>query len=128
MLPKTPWLVGNGYRTSEEDFNFSVDNGYLADLYELGLFSTVVVLAKYILIVYFLAATYLRNRSAAGACLLAVFFTLIIFFANAFVHRVFFGIGEQASVFALFAFVSTRRDVLNPLLPRAGLRASLESP
>jgi hypothetical protein len=120
MLPKTPWLIGNGFRTSDEDFSFSVDNGYLAGLYELGLLSSIVVLAKYIFVAYFLAAVYLRNRSIAGTCVPALFFTLIIFLANAFVHRVFFGIGEPASILALFVFVSTRQDVLNALpLPSA---------
>jgi hypothetical protein len=115
ILPKTSWLMGNGYRTSEEDFNFFVDNGYLAGIYELGLFSTIVVLAKYLFIVYFLSSVYLSNRLTRGMCLPALLFTLVIFFANAFVHRVFFGISEQASILALFAFTSTRQDVLNVL-------------
>jgi exopolysaccharide production protein ExoQ len=122
ILPKTPWLIGNGYRTSDEDFSFSVDNGYLAGLYELGLFSIILVLAKYIFIVYFLSAVYVRNRSAMGTSIPALFFTLVIFLANAFVHRVFFGIGDQASILALFAFTSTRQDVLNELQLPAAIR------
>jgi hypothetical protein len=117
ILPKTLWLVGNGFRTSDEDFNFSLDNGYLASVYEIGLFSTVIVLAKYIFFVYFLAAVYLSNRWAKGTLLLTLFFTLVVFFSNAYVHRVFFGIGEQVSILVLFAFVSTRNDVLNMLQP-----------
>jgi hypothetical protein len=115
ILPKTFWVIGNGFRTSDEDFNFPVDNGYLAGLYELGLFSAVIVLAKYVFIVYFLAAVYLRNAWAEGSCVPVLFFTLVIFFANAYVHRVFFGIGEQASILALFTFVGNRQDVLRML-------------
>jgi hypothetical protein len=115
ILPKTFWVIGNGFRTSDEDFNFPVDNGYLAGLYELGLFSAIIVLAKYIFIVYFLAAVYLRNRWTEGSCVPVLFFTLVVFFANAYVHRVFFGIGEQASILALFTFVANRQDVLQML-------------
>jgi hypothetical protein len=123
LLPKTFWLLGNGYRTSDVDFDFSVDNGYLAGLYELGLFSSLIVLAKYIFIVYFLAAIYVRNESAEGTCVPVLFFTLVIFFANAYVHRVFFGIGEQASILALFTFVATRKDVLQMLHSPTAFRA-----
>jgi hypothetical protein len=114
-LPKTLWLVGNGFRTSDEDFNFSLDNGYLASVYEIGLFSTAIVLAKYIFFVYFLSAVYLSNVWSRGTLLLALFFTLIAFFANAYVHRVFFGIGEHASILVLFTFIANRRDVLQML-------------
>jgi len=124
ILPKTFWVIGNGFRTSDEDFNFPFDNGYLAGLYELGLFSAVIVLAKYIFIVYFLAAVYLGNRWAEGSCVPVLFFTLVIFFANAYVHRVFFGIGEQASILALFTFVANRQDVLQMLQ----LPATLQRP
>jgi hypothetical protein len=74
-----------------------------------------IVLAKYIFIVYFLAAVYLRNRWAEGSCVPVLFFTMIVFFANAYVHRVFFGIGEQASILALFTFVANRQDILQML-------------
>ncbi len=123
ILPKTFWLLGNGYRTSDEDFDFSVDNGYLAGLYELGLLSAVIVLAKYIFIVYFLAAVYISNRWAEGTLLPVLFFTLVTFFANAFVHRVFFGIGEQTSILAVFSFIATRQDVLQMLCPQATLHS-----
>jgi hypothetical protein len=126
ILPKTSWMVGNGFRTSDEDFNFSLDNGYLASLYEIGLFSTVIVLAKYIFILYFLSAVYLNNRWAKGTILLALLFMLLTFLANGFVHRVFFGIGEQASILALFAFISTRQDILQVLKPPAAWRPGFE--
>ena len=122
VLPKTLWLVGNGFRTSDEDFNFSLDNGYLASIYEIGLFSTIIVLAKYIFFVYFLAAVYLSNTWARGTLLLALFFTLVVFFANGYVHRVFFGIGEQASILVLFTFIANREDVLQMLRSPATLR------
>lgn len=124
ILPKTSWLVGNGFRTSDEDFDFSLDNGYLASLYELGLFSTLVVLAKYAFILYFLAAVYLKNGWADGTSLPILFFTLVVFFANAFVHRVFFGIGEQASILTLFTFIATRQDVIDMLRTTDALPSS----
>jgi exopolysaccharide production protein ExoQ len=116
MTPKTPWPIGNGYRTSDQDFDFSVDNGFIAGFYELGLFSTIVVLAKYIFVVYLLSVVYFRNALATGTCLPALLFTLVVFFANAFVHRVFFGIGEQASILAVFAFISTKQDILREVI------------
>lgn len=109
VLPKTSWLVGNGYRTSDEDFDFSVDSGYLANAYEMGIFSTAVILAKYILVLAGLTAVYLtRHRPTSPIPFLI--FTLGVFFANGFVHRVLFGYGDPASLFALFCFVSTRKD------------------
>ncbi len=111
ILPKTSWLAGNGYRTSEEDFTFSVDNGYLAGVYEIGLFSALVVSAKYLFTFYVLSIAYVSDRSAGKTCLPALIFTFAIFLANAFVHRVFLGYGEQASILALFIFVSARQDV-----------------
>ncbi len=109
ILPKTSWLVGNGYRTSDEDFDFSVDSGYLASSYELGLFSTTVVLLKYFAVLTGLAAAYLHGPPQGG-CLLYVSFTLVVFLANGFVHRVLFGYGDPASLFALFCFVSSPAD------------------
>lgn len=122
ILPKTSWALGNGFRTSDEDFNFSLDNGYLASVYEIGLFSTLIVLGKYFFFGYFLATSYLRNSWTRGTLLLMLFFTLIIFFANAYVHRVFFGIGEQASILVLFTFVASRQDVLDMLRSPVTLR------
>ena len=117
ILPKTFWVIGNGFRSSDEDFNFPFDNGYLAGLYEMGLFSSAIVLAKYIFIVYLLAAVYLRSPVAKGSGVPVLFFTLIIFFANGYVHRVFFGVGDQASILVLFTFVATRHDILQMLPP-----------
>jgi hypothetical protein len=111
VLPKTFWLSGNGYRSSEQDFTFSVDNGYLAGSYELGVFATVIVVAKYLLFLGLLIAAYVTRRSASSACLLALASTLVIFLANAFVHRVLFGSGDPASLLALFMFVSNRQDI-----------------
>jgi hypothetical protein len=115
IFQKTSWIIGNGFRTSEEDFNFSLDNGYFAAFYENGLFSTLAALGKYILIFYFLSFLYFNDSSAAGTCLPAILFTLAVFFANAFVHRAFFGFGDQASIFALFALMSNRHDVLRTI-------------
>jgi hypothetical protein len=109
VLPKTSWLAGNGYRTSDEDFDFSVDSGYLASAYEIGIFSTTVVLAKYLLVLGGLTAAYWAGPRPGNAVLFLIF-TLAVFFANGFVHRVLFGYGDPASLFALFCFVSTRQD------------------
>ena len=117
ILPKTSWLVGNGFRTSDEDFSFSVDNGYLASLYELGLLSFLIALAEYFLAFYIIALTYVSDRSACGTCLPILLFTSAIFFANAFVHRVFLGYGDQASILLLFVFISSRHDVFEAVHP-----------
>jgi hypothetical protein len=111
IWPKTSWLAGNGYRTSEEDFTFSVDNGYFANLYEMGLLSTLVVFAKYLFVLFLIAVAYIRDKSAVGTCLAPLLFTCVIFFANAFVHRVFLGYGEHASMLMLFVFMACPSDV-----------------
>jgi hypothetical protein len=119
IWPKTSWVAGNGFRTSDEDFSFSVDNGYLASLYELGLFSFLVVLAKYLFAFYIMAVAYVSDKSSGGTCLPALLFTCTVFFANAFVHRVFLGYGDQASLLLLFVFMSSRHDVLEAVHPAA---------
>jgi hypothetical protein len=111
ILPKTSWLWGNGYRTSDEDFQFSVDNGYLAGIYELGAFSAIITAAKYLLVLRLFSLAYASAQSGSVPLLLALASTMVIFLANAFVHRVFFGGGDPASLLALFIFVSNREDV-----------------
>jgi hypothetical protein len=120
-LPKTSWLFGNGFRTSELDFTFAVDNGYLSGIYELGLFSTLIVMAKYASVFGFLSAAYVTRRSSSDFCLLAFAFTLAIFLTNAFVHRVLFGPGDPASLLALFMFVSARDDFFPEKQPTPNL-------
>jgi hypothetical protein len=122
-LPKTSWVLGNGYRTSEKDFSFPIDNGYLATVYELGVIAAAIILAKYAVVLFQLTAGYFSLEQAPSAVLLALAFTLVVFFANGFVLRAFFGDGDPASIVALFAFVSTRRDVIEEV--QTGL---LESP
>jgi hypothetical protein len=115
IWPKTQWLAGNGFRTSDIDFTFSVDNGYFATLYELGAFSTLIAIAKYLFVLYLLMKTYISFRFADGTCLGVLIFTCLIFFANAFVHRVFLGYGEQSSLLLLFVFVALPSDVFSVL-------------
>ena len=115
IWPKTQWLAGNGFRTSDVDFTFSVDNGYFSTLYELGAFSTLIAIAKYLFALYLLAKTYVGFRFADRTCLAFVIFTCLIFFANAFVHRVFLGYGEQSSMLLLFVFVALPSDVFRIL-------------
>jgi hypothetical protein len=117
IWPKTQWLAGNGFRTSDIDFTFSVDNGYIATLYELGAFSTSIAIAKYLFVVGLLSKTYVKFRFADGTCLAFLIFTCLIFFANAFVHRVFLGYGEQSSILLLFLFVALPSDVFRVLQP-----------
>jgi len=119
-LPKTSWILGNGYRTSEKDFNFPIDNGYLATVYELGAVAAVIILGRYGVFLFQLSTGYLFLPQATGAALLALVFTLVVFFSNGFVLRAFFGDGDPASVMALFAFVSTRRDVLDDVQASLG--------
>jgi hypothetical protein len=115
IWPKTQWLAGNGFRTSDVDFTFSVDNGYIATLYELGAFSTSIAVAKYLFVLFILSKTYVSFRSADKTCLVFLIFVCSIFFANAFVHRVFLGYGEQSSMLLLFVFVALPSDVFSML-------------
>jgi len=117
IWPKTQWLAGNGFRTSDVDFTFSVDNGYIATLYELGAFSTSIAIAKYLFVLFILSKAYVTFRSADKTCLAFLIFLCSIFFANAFVHRVFLGYGEQSSMLLLFVFVALPSDVFSILQP-----------
>jgi hypothetical protein len=111
-LPKTSWILGNGYRTSEKDFTFPIDNGYLATVYELGVIAAAIILAKYAVFLFQISTGYLFVKQTTSAVLLTIFFTFVVFFSNGFVLRAFFGDGDPASIVALFAFVSTRQDVI----------------
>ena len=113
IWPKTQWLAGNGFRTSDVDFTFSVDNGYLATLYELGAYSTLIAAAKYLFVLYLLSKAYVSLKFADETCVVFVILTCVIFFANAFVHRVFLGYGEQSSLLLLFVFVALPSDVFS---------------
>ncbi len=126
ILPKTSWIIGNGYRTTDEDFDFSVDSGYLASIYELGLFSTAVILLKYLLVAGWLAIGFVTSNSPRRETLAALLFTLMVFLANGFVHRVLFGYGDPASLMALFCLVCRRDDILRVMVPRV-LTTSLAS-
>lgn len=110
-LPKTSWVFGNGYRTSEDDFSFAVDNGYLAAVYEVGAIATLIIVGKYVLSLYQLARAYKELSTGAARVVLTVIFTMVAFFANAFVHRVLFGYGDPASILALFLFVGHGQDL-----------------
>jgi len=110
VFEKTSWWSGNGYRSTDEDFGFPVDNGYLSTVYELGLLSTTIVVAKYLVIICWVSIIYVTTRSTRDTCLLTSVVTLVIFLANAFVLRVMFGCGDPVSLLALLWFVSSRQD------------------
>jgi hypothetical protein len=119
-LTKTSWIFGNGYRTSESDFKFPIDSGYLATVYELGAIAAAIILGKYAVFLFQLAAGYLCVPRATGGVLLALAFTLVVFLSNSFVLRAFFGDGDPASILMLFAFVATRKDVLDEVRSSLG--------
>ena len=89
-------------------------------MYELGAVAAVIILGRYGVFLFQLSTGYLFLPQATGAALLALVFTLVVFFSNGFVLRAFFGDGDPASVMALFAFVSTRRDVLDDVQASLG--------
>lgn len=111
-LEQGSWLLGNGYRSGSPDLGFSIDNGYLTLVYEIGLFPAIFVTAKYIWVTLRFVLEYLRSEAMEGRALyLSLAFVLVVFLTNNIVVRYLFGVGNPFSLLALFFLLLRRNDI-----------------
>lgn len=109
---KSSWITGDGFRSRDELIDSSIDNGYLALLYEAGLIVAFIVVVKFFYITYIAARRYLVSVEPRDSqLLLAVVCCLVVFLTNNLVARYLFGIGNPFSIIGLFLIVMAPGDV-----------------
>jgi hypothetical protein len=105
------WLFGNGLRTSGEDADLPIDNGYLTLVYEAGILVAIAVTLRFVWLTFAVSRWYLRETDPrARRFYAAVLFTLIVFLTNNIVARFLFGIGNPFSILSLVLLVSVPSD------------------
>lgn len=105
-------LFGNGYRTGSANFGFSIDNGYLTLVYELGIVVAILIVLKYLWVTVYFTLEYLRSKTMRGSALFfSLVFIMIIFLTNNMVARYLFGLGNPFSLLCLFFLVLSRKDI-----------------
>lgn len=97
------WAFGSGYRTSTEEMGFSVDNGYLTVVYEMGVFGLLVIVGQLIWCLGVSARCYIRSFDRVEKrYFMLLGALLIVFLVNNFFDRYLFGLGNPFSIFGLF--------------------------
>ena len=106
------WFLGNGFRSGSRDLGFSIDNGYLTLIYEIGIVPSALVIIKYILVTLSFALKYLRAQTfQENALSLSLVFIMVIFLTNNIVARYLFGLGNPFSLLALFFLLLSQGDL-----------------
>lgn len=106
-----PWLIGSGYRTGgEAQLGFSIDNGYLTLLFEVGLAGTLIIVSLYVRALTIALRECLNNRDERHYVGLGFSVFLIFVLTNNVVARYLFGMGNPVSILALIAIVASRED------------------
>jgi len=106
------WFLGNGFRSGSRDLGFSIDNGYLTILYEIGIVPALLIATKYIWVTLSFALKYFRAQTFQDAALyLSLIFIMVVFLTNNMVARYLFGLGNPFSILALFFLLLTRKDL-----------------
>lgn len=118
------WAFGAGYRTSEKEVGFSVDNGYLTVAYEAGVFASAAVALQLLWCLwlssrYYLSAAGERKRRFA----LALGGLVTVFVVNNLFDRYLFGIGNPFSVLGLFFLLVSGADMTMAAGARTGSSA-----
>ena len=111
-LERGSWFLGNGFRSGSADLGFSIDNGYLTLIYEIGLVPALLVMTKYIWFTLSFTLKYLRARTFQETALyLSLVFIMVVFLTNNIVARYLFGLGNPFSLLALFFLLLSRKDL-----------------
>jgi hypothetical protein len=106
------WFLGNGFRSGSSELGFSIDNGYLTLVYEIGLVPAILITTKYIWVTIGFALKYFRAKTFQDTALyLSLIFIMIVFLANNIVARYLFGLGNPFSLLALFFILLFKKDL-----------------
>jgi len=104
-------LIASGYRTGgEAQLGFSIDNGYLTLLFEVGLAGTLIIVSLYVRALTIALRECLNNRDERHYVGLGFSVFLIFVLTNNVVARYLFGMGNPVSILALIAIVASRED------------------
>jgi O-antigen ligase len=122
------WAFGSGYRTSTEEMEFSVDNGYLTVAYEIGVFGLLVIVGQLVWCLGLSTRCYIRSTDLTERRYFMLLGALLtVFLVNNFFDRYLFGMGNTFSLLALFFlllrgrnFRSFERTVYDKLSGRYG--------
>jgi len=110
LLGDGSWMEGHGFRTSGDEVG-TIDNGYLVLLYECGILTAAIVLARYALALWYSWRNAIRTAQESRALLLlALCCILFAFLINNILDRYLFGCGNPFSLLGIFFVVSHRAD------------------
>lgn len=124
LLADGTWVVGAGYRTSEQHLGFSVDNGYLVVAYEVGVLGLIAIVGQLIWCLWVVSSSYRRSEYWEDRRLSLVVAALVVaLLVNNIFDRYLFGIGNPFSLLALFLIVCVRSDFLAAHVGRIGYRS-----
>jgi len=110
MLDDGSWIFGHGFRTGTVEVG-DIDNGYLVNVFEEGIFITLLVVVQYCRALFWTTRLAIREHSRhnrlIAQCLCCL---LVLFLTNNIVARYLFGYGNPFSVLAIFFVVSRATD------------------
>jgi hypothetical protein len=113
-LKRGSWFLGNGFRSGTAELGFSIDNGYLTIVYEIGIVPALLVTIKYIWVTLSFALKYFRAQTFQDTALyLSLIFIMVVFLTNNIVARYLFGLGNPFSLLAIFFLLLSRKDLKN---------------
>lgn len=102
LLRRGSWLYGNGVRSSD-NLLFSVDNGFLVLLHDMGIVPFFLIVGRFVSILW---QSFRRYMTTGGDLELILFFLLLTFLLNNVTARYLFGVGNPFSLFAVMLFAS----------------------
>jgi len=103
-------LFGNGYRSTDTDIGYAVDNGYLTITYELGLVPVCAVVGRHLFHLVRAIHLYLRRGATHRDLLPNYIGFLCTFLLVATVGRGLFSYGDPISVLAICFLIGTDFD------------------
>jgi hypothetical protein len=111
LLSGGNWLLGMGMRSSDSIYPM-IDNSYLVILYDLGLFPLVLIIWRFLSILWRYSRSYLcaadesQRKFRLVCCLL-----IIMLLAINLVERFLFGVGNPYSLLALLLFAAPKSAI-----------------
>ncbi len=109
-------LFGNGYRSTDNDIDYAVDNGYLTIAYELGFIPVCAIVGRHLFHLIRAIQLYFRNRTPAQNMLQMYIGFISTFLLVATVGRGLFSYGDPISLLALCFLIASDVDFRGPAL------------
>ena len=105
------WLLGKGMRSSDSIYPM-IDNSYLVILYDLGFLPLVLIVWRFLSILWKYSKSYLcaADESQRKFCLLCCLLMVMLLAIN-IVERFLFGVGNPYSLLALLLFAAPKSSI-----------------